>query len=747
MWNGIRLVVMSSMCVRFATVAVAAETPEKVGGVPDTPFIQEYAQHYPLGEKKEMNDVRATAVDAAGAVWAGTKFGAYMLTPGEKSWVATMKQEDAGPVFDVAVDSSRTVWIGAWNGLYKSTGQGLQRVEQINEPIAALYATGKGIVAVGPDGIWWDSPGGFAHQDLPGPRSIRGAVADEGSGLWIATEMGAFHCLPPPVGARSPEYLSLGAGVTALAYASDARLWVGGLSGITVYQQGKEQQRFTTKDGLPTVYVQSITRAPDGVMWVGTTRGVARYDGTSWSLRHSRRWLLDDEVRDVAFDAEGTAWIATAGGVSAIIRKTMSLAQKAEFFQEACIKRHVREPWLVEYCRLPVPGDISKWEPGDDDNDGQYTAMYLAMESFRYAVTKAPDARENAKNAFEALRFLQTVTETPGFFARTVVPSTWTRMRDPGDTLDAREWAVTRIQDPRYKKVEKRWRPSKDGKWLWKGDTSSDEVTGHFYGYAVYHDLAADDTQKEVVREHVRKVMDYIIDGGYVFKDIDGTHTRWGVWAPEKLNGDPDWAPERGVNSVEILSFLKATYHITGNEKYQKEYLRLLHEEHYADNVRHAKTYAPGWRTHIDDELLALAYPALLRYEKDPDLLKLYRESLDYWYGGIKGDRSPYFDFLYAGLTGTRPQTPDGIAFLRDMPLDLIDWTVDNAKREDIQLVRAPEIEPLQTSRLLPASERGVIRWDRNPWAATQGGGANTESAPTFWLLPYWMGRYSGFIE
>ena len=37
---------------------------------------------------------------------------------------------------------------------------------------------------------------------------------------------------------------------------------------------------------------------------------------------------------------------------------------------------------------------------------------------------------------------------------------------------------------------------------------------------------------------------------------VDGTHTKWGVWSPQSLNHDPEWAPEKPLNSLEILSFL-----------------------------------------------------------------------------------------------------------------------------------------------------------------------------------------------
>jgi hypothetical protein len=482
-------------------------------------------------------------------------------------------------------------------------------------------------------------------------------------------------------------------------------------------------------------------------MWVGTDRGIARYDGKSWSIRHSRRWLASDDVRDITFDSHGTAWIATDKGVSAIKCKSMTLTEKADYFLDVCLTRHVREPGLVEKCSLSTPGDVNTWQPRDDDNDGQYTSMYLAMESFRYAATKDPRAKTNAKKAFEALRFLQTVTETPGFVARTVIPSSWTKMADPNRKISDRQWAEMVVENPREKRFETRWRPSSDGKWLWKGDTSSDEITGHMFGYLFYYDLVADEAEKQRVSRHIQNITDYIINGGYVLRDIDGTHTKWGVWSPNKLNNDPDWAPERGVNSVEILSYLKLAYRVSGEIRYQNRYLKLLNEYGYAANVRRAKTTNPTWRTHIDDELLALAYPCLLIHEDDPKLRSLYRESLDYWYAAVKADCSPFFEFIYGACCGQTPQLEVSVDYLRDASLDLVRWTVDNSRREDIKIVRTPEWEHLQTNRLLPPSERGVIRWDENPWRVVQGDGGHTESDGVSWLLPYWMGRYYGYIN
>ena len=120
------------------------------------------------------------------------------------------------------------------------------------------------------------------------------------------------------------------------------------MGGVTVYKGQRRAESFTPKQGLPSVSVRCVARDPDGLMWVGTELGIARYDGSDFSIRHSKRWLINDDVRDIAFDSDGTAWIATAGGVSAIKRKSMTLAEKADYFLDICLARHVRKPYLVE---------------------------------------------------------------------------------------------------------------------------------------------------------------------------------------------------------------------------------------------------------------------------------------------------------------------------------------------------------------------------------------------------------------
>jgi hypothetical protein len=402
----------------------------------------------------------------------------------------------------------------------------------------------------------------------------------------------------------------------------------------------------------------------------------------------------------------------------------------------------------VEKCRLRVAGDLTTWRPEDDDNDGGYTALYLAMVSYRYAATRDPEALRAAQRAFATLEFLQRITGTSGFVARTVIPADWKTMHDPNVVLSEEAWAGEWADDPRNKRVPVRWRPSADGRWLWKGDTSSDEITAHMFGYYIFHELAADEAHRARVRTQVTRIVDHLIDHGFLLVDLDGRHTRWGVWAPDRLNHDPDWAMERGVNSVELLSYLKLAHRLTGNAKYEDHYRRLIQDHHYDRNTLEAPNLNPAWRTYIDTELLAFAYPALLALEQDQALRQTYLRSFERWHDSIRDDGNPFFEFLYAAYaTPVGANLEGALAFLRDVPLDLIRWTMDNSHREDLQPRRAPVIEAIQTNRLLPPSEICYTRTDQNPWHAVQGDGGQTESDGVFYLLPYWMGRHHGFID
>lgn len=734
-----RYVVLSALSIAFLAGLQSAGAVEPV---PDTPFLQEYREPFP-GADEAPKHVRAIAVAGDGQVWIAGEFGVRQWDGAE--WKSPPGPAIDGPAFDLLTDDSGDVLVAAWNGLYAIRDGRLETIDDIKQTVAGLAGSGDKVFAAGPFGAWLRTGGKWQPIKGEWATEINDLLID-GDNLWIATNRGLYrHANGQTTRLHKADEL-LSCDVRALALDTDGKLWAGSSGGIDVLVDGQSQQKFTGAEGLPSTDVRSLRFDDQGRLWVGTGIGLARRDGDRWVLRHSLRWLPGDGVYDVALDDAGNAWVATSGGVSVLKAKPMTLADKAAHYDELLHARHVRPPGLIEQCILKKPGDLSTFAPTDTDNDGSFTGYYCAAATYQYAVTKDPKAKENAIAAYRAMEFLQDVTGTESFVARTVIPSEWTSMADINRSHTPQELAEMAVEDPRHKYVPKRWRKSADGKWLWKGDTSSDEISGHYYVWGVYYDLIDDPAEQERVRQLVRRVTDGLIEGGYVLRDLDGNATRWGVWSPELLNGDPNWAPEKGVNSVEMLSYLNVAHHITGDDKYQQAAQELFEKHRYGENVLVPRPSSPGDYTFIDDDLLTFSYPGLISYEQDPTRRDRYLQSIDNWHGTIPGVYSPFYDFVYGSLSGNEIEAEKCVAFLRDVSLDQIRWSVDNSRREDVKLVRVPVVEDIQTDRLLPPSERHVDKWDSNPFQARGGNGGHTEHSPAFWLLPYWMGRHHGYI-
>jgi len=723
------------------------DSPSQIKAYQDTPFVQETHDAYKISNNPTDNEVRSIAVDRESNIWIATASGVFRMGAGTRNWEPVISGEDRGPAYSVVVNPNGDVLMGTWDGIYRYRNHQLKKEEGVKPPISVICNDGTGNYALGPYGIWRFNDNKWKQKECAIARTVRDAITDGKGSLLVATDAGLYLCKDGKTTIYQDVSDLISCYVRTISFDPSGNIWAGVMGGVSVRDSEHLIKNLTPKEGIPSVWVNCIRQSPDGLMWVGTDVGVVRYDRDgSHSLRFSKRWLTDNKVNSMAFDTEGNAWVATANGVSEIKRKMMTLEDKEKNFYSQLMKKHMRDPWTCGILRLEIPGDTASWRNSDDDNDGEYTGGYLAMESFRYAVTNDPDAKIKARKAFEFLKYLQTVTETEGFFARSIVPVSWPKVNDTNRTYTNKQIAEELVKDPRYKPVEQRWRKSKDGKWLWKGDTSSDEMDGHMMGYFFYYEFAAGAEEKILVRNHVLKIVDYLMKNNYNFIDIDGTHTHWAVWSPDQLNRDPDWSSERSINSLELLTYLKFAAHITGDEKYEKAYHHLIEKEGYLNNISHLNSKNPAWQIYFDRTMEGYLFPILLKYEKDPKLHAFYSKLIDEWMASQPAGENLINNLTYAIATGKKVNVNQTIDFLRDAPLDLVDWPIDHTLREDVHIVRSPILEEIQISELPPASIRSTVRWDKNPWAAVQGDPQQVRE-PVFWLWPYWMARYLDIIQ
>lgn len=482
---------------------------------------------------------------------------------------------------------------------------------------------------------------------------------------------------------------------------------------------------------LPVTPVSVVLRGDDQTLYLGTAKGLIRYSTAAETLpiRYfaGRRWLADDRVTGIGLGerdeatGENEVWVETPEGFTRISEKLMTLAEKARLFEDRIRQRHVRHG-MISDSRLLRPGDLSSNRTVSSDNDGLWTAIYVAAEAFRYKVTGEAEAREFARQGMRLLMRLEEITGNPGFPARSFIRK--------GEDLQP---------------TDGEWHDTPDGLWRWKGDTSSDEIAGHYFAYPIYYDLVADDAEKAELRKVISRITDHILDHDYQLVDLDGKRTLWGWWGPTAIWDD---ATETGLRALHILAHLRVAHHMTGNPRYQQAYDDLTTRHKYHLLTRNQKINYPGYTNHSDDELAFISYYPLLQYEKDPKLREVYLDSLDRAWQVERPERIPLWNFIYAaGSMKPEYDRAESLRTLREIPLDQIGWTVTNSHRRDVPRdMLADRFGKNQALVVLPYDELPMSKWNGNPYRIDGGAGGRSEDDGAYFLLPYWMGRYHKLI-
>ena len=135
-----------------------------------------------------------------------------------------------------------------------------------------------------------------------------------------------------------------------------------------------------------------------------------------------------------------------------------------------------------------------------------WTGHYLAAESFRYQVTRDPEALRNALGAITGIRTLIEVTGNNSL-ARCIVPK------------DS-PFATGILQEESHHK-------SGEGNCLgqpcmWVGNTSRDQYVGVFFGLAVAWELIDDPGVRNTAKDLITRLLDRLLDDDWAIKGPDG---------------------------------------------------------------------------------------------------------------------------------------------------------------------------------------------------------------------------------
>jgi hypothetical protein len=391
------------------------------------------------------------------------------------------------------------------------------------------------------------------------------------------------------------------------------------------------------------------------------------------------------------------------------------LVEKAAYLQQVLLDRHWLDGLYVGIIDSPPPG--AKFplphtvnQPGNVIHAGVWTGRYLGGVGYQYAVTKDPHVREIGGQILKALRILQEVTGKPGLLARGYVKGHGPVVDWERDGGDSKEWHQGQGQ---Y------------GDYRFYSDVSVDNFNAVMYGYAIYFDLTADDGQKRYIAYDVDRLMTHVLDNHCRIIDLDGEPTQYGhIGIDPDPSRDEYYARRRGGGGgtrsslrqeLFLLADLLIAHHITGKTRYIDFYRKVIDRfkgtaDPVAERPANANANAPQ-RRRLDHSSQGQAYESLynlIRYEKDPELLALYRPWVSNMWETNWFEGNALFTYITLALlpeyrvaariaAKTEPTAPHAAPALQSAretlelyPLDRVMHPVMNSIRKDIEVIAAP---------------------------------------------------------
>ncbi len=675
--------------------------------------LVEYAQ----GKTKNINVKASKLFSKKGRLFAAIGNSLAEIKNGK---VKKLADFDA-PVVDISVALDKSMWLITESKLYLAQDDEFTEVVDLPEETVCLAAL--------------DNKSKYGETVYVG-SAVEGLLSLKGKRRHWA------ELLPDATGVLSKK-------INSIAIDALGHLWVGSDEGLNIYD-GKNYW-FNGNDfySVPAGSFNDMFFAEDGKKYFATNTGIVTLIEGKISYFSFGAWLMHPTVTKITVSDKGTIAAVTPRGISLITVKYMTLEEKAAYVDSFSEKYFTRNEGYHVSRVLKKYGDIDSGVLLNSDNDGLFTGLYCASQCFRYKVTGDEQAKANAKRAVEAMIKLTEVTGRPGFTAR----ATRYSHEENFGTGVREEWHY--CED------------NPDCEWL--GETSSDEMTGHYFAYGIYYDLVADEDEKKKIAQVVKTITDHILENNFHLTDVDGVPTTWANWEPELLNNDDRWFYERGTNSLEMLSFLKTTYHVTGEEKYNEVFDMLINKYHYAMNCMQYKI-EDGHVAHIDDQLdFTNIYPLLI-YTDNEAQKEIFKMGLNHHFEYEKVERSPMFNIVYGSLTNNSCDIENAAKSLSEINLDFIRWPAYNSYRKDIVWDTEQEAKgiPAQLKYPVEYSSRVLVHYDGNQFVCDSGAeefvninnkivnctstlpssGATGMSAsmPYIYLLPYWMGRYHGLL-
>ena len=282
-----------------------------------------------------QDTVRAITQTTDGYLWLGTeeglaRFDGYEFTTFDK------RNGDlpSNYITSLAATADGALWIGTSAGLARyhdkhfrtfTTKDGLP-----DNSITSLYADRTGT-------LWIVAGAGLSHFEngrftnySPGPQliSARAVVEDRRQQLWVGGMGGVSRFAAGDFVTLIGGQQLAGRFVTCLATGADGTLWVGSSGGVLAIAPDGAVRSYRTAEGLPDPMVRALWCDRSGMIWAGTNRGLARFNGRRFTVALSETGVVS--VRSIAGDREGNLWVGDNSGLSRLRDEVFTVYGRSE---------------------------------------------------------------------------------------------------------------------------------------------------------------------------------------------------------------------------------------------------------------------------------------------------------------------------------------------------------------------------------------------------------------------------------
>ena len=238
-------------------------------------------------------------------------FRAYSSADGlTNSFVRTVHQDHMGQI-----------WIGTDNGLFRISGDRVERVDDSGTlpllAVHAIYEDSLGGLWVGGskllrlrenEALEFRLQGGKASENR-----VKSIFQTEDNTIWVGTVSGLHRLVPgPAVSAQFERVPEVKATVRLLRQTSDGTLWIGTIGhGLYAYRDGHFLKKMTAPEKLPSNTVLNLFEDVERNIWVGTQAGMLRLSNTPVRTVPLPD-ASDSDAETVYEDRAGEIWIAAA---------------------------------------------------------------------------------------------------------------------------------------------------------------------------------------------------------------------------------------------------------------------------------------------------------------------------------------------------------------------------------------------------------------------------------------------------